>query len=780
MELLENIPQNRSKKTNFKREARKYIKQWPWFLLAMLLCFIISKIYLRYAETEYLSKTTLKLQESKNNSTALSDLKNLGMGVSGDNELQAETSIVVSKPILSQVVKDLDLNVSFYSIGKIKELELYDVSPVAGKIIEVKSSNFSSESYTLSPVGNGSFRLSSESLSFNKVYQFGKPIELFFGTVLISLKVNRKLSAPIKVVFRSDAQAISSLEGSLNVNIPPDKGLMMDITMVGPVPQKSVDILNDVAKQYNSDGIKDKNQEAQNTQDFINERLAIITDELLGIETEKEGFKRQNQITDLESQAQLSLQNANENTKAVLGYATQLSLLNSVASIANSGGDQLLPSNIGLSGGLENSISKYNDLVLTRNRVLKQATDRNPAVIEMNKEIVDVKKLIKQNLSESKAALQLQISQLQSQISQDKSKIDRYPTQEKVFRNIERQQNLKEQLYLYLLQKREENAITLAVKAPKAKVVNPAYTLGKVKPNDKQITLGALAIGFILPLLFFYSKNTLDTNIHTKQDILNRIPNAMVLAEVPLNKEFEMVGTNDFSVFAESFRMLTSNLKFLLKTQAQDKGNVVMFTSSIKGEGKTTIAMNTALTLAAKNKVIVIGADIRNPQLSRFISNSNERSGLTDYLVSNDQSPKTYIKPSNLSQNLDVLYSGVMAPNPGDLFEMKKFSQLITELRSLYDYVIIDTALVMLVSDTLHIINQSDTVVYVVKSGYTDKEMLEFAETFKEQNNIKSMAFVLNAVKKENFQHYGSKYGYGYYAESSSDKSFFEKIFKKS
>lgn len=764
MELLENsVPVKRAQPVNIKKEIGKYLKKWPWFLLSIALFYSAAKIYLRYAEPQYFTKTSLKLQESKGKSTALSDLKNLGMGVSGDNELQGETTVIVSKPILAAVAKNLNLNVSFFSVGAIKEVELYDDSPLKGTVINlINPDKFQSATFTIHSAGKNSYKLE----GYPQIYHFGIPAKFPFGTVQIDSRGGLYLKAPVKVVFQSVKNVVGRLEGSINVSLPENKGLLMELSMVGSVPKKSEDILNELTHQYIIDGVNDKNLEAQNTHDFINERLAIITDDLSGIEGEKERFKRVNQITNLEAQANLSLASAEENNKVILTQSMQLDLLNSV--IAASSGDQLLPSGMGLPTNAESNIAEYNSLMLTRNRVLKQATGENPAVIEMNKQIAALKGLIRKNLLESRETLQLQLAQANAQLNLAKGNISKYPTQEKMFRSIDRQQTLKEQLYLYLLQKREENAITLAVTAPKAKVINPAFTTGIVKPNNRQIIYGALAAGFLLPLVLLIGWQTLDTKVHTKQNILSQIPEASVIAEIPVNSEENaMVRPNDFSVFAESFRILGSNLKYLLKAKEINSGGVVLVTSSVKGEGKTTISMNTALTLAGKSKVIIVGADIRNPQLHRFVIGKNV--GLTDYLVSETTIPDDYIIPSKVHENLDVLFSGQIAPNPNDLLDMNKFHELIQYLKSKYEFVVLDSAPVMLVSDTLHLVEHSDVVLYVVKSDFTEKEMVDFAAGFQQENGIKNMAFVINSVKPENTR-YGKKYGYGYYSYTHDEK----------
>ncbi len=765
MELLENATASRkTPPVNLKKEIGRYLRKWPWFLLSMAVFYTVAKVYLRYTIPQYYTTASLKLQETKSNSSAaLSDLKTLGVGVSGDNELQGEKTVIVSKPILRTVVENLNLQVSFFSVGTIKEVELYRDAPLSGKIISLNNTeNFSAAAFKLQPAGTNSFKVEGSP----GLHRFGVPVKLPFGVVQLDAKPGVRFTAPLKVIFRSAANAVANLEGQIGVSLPPDQGLLMNLSFVGPTPRKSEDILNEMARQYNIDGIKDKNQEAQNTQDFINDRLAIISEDLSGIEGEKERFKRTNEITDLQAQAGISLSNVEDNTKIILTQTMQLDLVNSA--LAASASNQLLPTGLGLPGAAETYISEYNDLVLTRNRVLKQATGENPAVVEMNKQIAALKNLIRQNLLESRETLQLQIAQAKGQLNIAKGNISKFPTQEKMFRSIDRQQNLKEQLYLYLLQKREENAITLAVTAPKAKIVNPAYTTGIVKPNAKQIIYGALAAGFLLPLLLFVGAQFLDVRVHTKQDLLAHLPDASVIAEIPFKKdENAVVKTNDFSVFAESFRILSSNLKYLLRVRELTAGGVVLVTSSVKGEGKTTVSMNLALTLSGKSRVIIVGADIRNPQLHRFVSGENV--GLTDFLVSEESDPASFIVPSRLTPNLDVLFGGQIAPNPNDLLDMKKFDTLIDGLKNRYDYVILDTAPVMLVSDTLHLVENADVILYVAKSDFTEKEMLSFADNFQTDNGISNMAFVLNGVKPENTR-YGQKYGYGYYSYTHEEE----------
>lgn len=757
MELLDQDFSS-NKKINFKKEIFRFLKYWPWIILSMAIFYLAAYFYLKYTQPQYLSKTTMLFQESQSGKGALGDLKSLGMGISGDNELQGEAAIIVSKPILERVGKNLNLDVSFFIKGKIREVELYDTSPYKGEIIYEKP-DFSGSSYFIEPYNHDSYRLTEGPLSFgNGIFKYDKPAVLPFGTVIISK--NPEVSAyKVKVVFKSKKNIVKSLEGGITAQIV--TGLLMELSLVGPIPQKSEDILNELVKQYNVDGISDKNIEAENTAKFIEGRLGLISADLEKIEADKENFKKANKITDIDVQAGIAVNRLTGNVENIFAQSSQLEILNALSAILDSGKEQLFPTGLGMPQATETLLAQYNELLLTKKRTLKQATAANPSIKAFDKELSELLISIRKNIQENRAQVQMKIGQTNIEMGEDKASIYRYPSQERTFRNIERQRNLKESLYLYLLQKREENAITLAVTAPKAKVVNPAYTLGVVNPNYNQIKTTSLIAGFLLPLAILFIIRILDTKIRTKEDLESVAPYIPIVGEIPYNDtDKTLIEKNDFTIFAESFRILTSNIKFILRSKEINKGGVILVTSSVKGEGKTTVSANTALSLAGSGKVLLIGADIRNPQLHRFINKSKK--GLTDYLVADNEDVHGFIVNSGLDKNLDVLFSGAKAPNPNDLLDMNKFDNMIISLKKEYDYIIMDSAPVMLVSDSMHLVDISDLVIYTVKSEFSDNEMLSFAQNFRRDNQIVNMVFVLNNVKPE-YSKYSYKYGYGYY-----------------
>ena len=761
-----------------KRQIQRYVRWWPLFLGCLILALVVAWIYLRYATPQYMSKASLYVKSAdgkSGGSMGLQDFQNMALpsGLTS-NEVDNEVSVVKSKPLILQVVKALGLEVKVINEGNVREAELYETSPVKGSILSlVDPRKFTSYSYTISPLGADQFKLKGAHQELSGTY--GIPVKTLFGTFVLKRNPGVTFDKPLTLQLTNPRIVADQIEASLTVVIPQKKSSIMELSRVGTNPIRSEDILNELIKKYNLDAIKDKNAEAMNTAAFIDDRLRLITGELGGIENQKENFKQENKIADLQAQAQLSMQNANENTKKMMEIGTQLEMVDSVLRIANSSAnDQLLPTNVGMPAGLDQVINEYNQLVLTRNRTLRQATPSNPAVQQFNRDIASMRELIRDNLRKSRTTLQISMSQVQEEINKSESSLSKFPQQEKIFRSIERQQNLKEALFLYLLQKREETSIALSVNTPKAKIVNPAYTLSvPVAPKKNIVYLAAALLGLLLPGAFLYTKFSLDTYVHSRRQIREALPDIPVVGEIPNGGEDEgaMVKTNDFSSFAESFRIMLTNLKFVIKPPVPGQASVLLVSSSIKGEGKTTVSVNTALTLAQNRKVLLVGADIRNPQFKRFMNLSS--TGLSDYLASGTAEIEHFIEPSKLNPNLEVIPSGSIAPNPTELLASPRFEKMLEELKPHYDYIVMDSAPMLMVSDSFNLLGYMDLLLYVMRAGHTDKDMMEFAEQIHRENAKGKFAIVLNDVRNVNLS-YGNKYGYGYYTEGPKKKKWYQ------
>ena len=377
-----------------------------------------------------------------------------------------------------------------------------------------------------------------------------------------------------------------------------------------------------------------------------------------------------------------------------------------------------------------------------------------------------------QNLQKSKEGLQLAVNSYEQEQNLVSGKIAKIPTQEKMFRSIEREQQIKEALYLLLLQKREETQISLAVTAPKARIIDKAFKDKQVAPKAMIFILASLLMGLLIPFALIYLLELFDNKVKSKHDIEKLSNGKPLIGEIPqLEKGAdELIKVNDLSPMAEAFRILITNMNFMLPKK---KGKVVFVTSTVKGEGKTFVSVNLALTLASPSKkTIIIGSDIRNPQLQRYNTARKGLIGLTEYLNDENVKLEEIVHPSSFNKNLDVIYSGSIPPNPTDLLSNGKYEVLIETLKEKYDYIILDTAPLMLVTDSFLISEVADITLYVTRSKYTEKSLIDFANKNIDAGKIKNVAFVLNDVDKDYFG-YGNKYGYGY---SAKEKTFLEKL----
>ncbi|MEI3789529.1 MULTISPECIES: GumC family protein [Chryseobacterium] len=771
--------QAKEEKLDLRKTISKYLYKWPWFIASMFVFIIGAYIYLRYSVPQYQSKTTLKFDKKTSDlSSALADLDNLGIGLGNADELKSEAAVVNSRPILMQVVKNLNLNVEYFNAGEFKDWQLFAGAPITAKILAYNKKKFVSSQYTITKIKGDEFTLQ-DGQKGNTTGKFNIPVKLDFGTVVLQRNSALMPKSEYKIIFWNPVEKVKKLEKTIQVSLPDEKAMLMEISLIASLPEKSEAILNEVTKQYNLDGQRDKNLQAQNTQEFIDKRLEVITKDLSGVENQKEDFQNRNRIVDLQAQAELALQNTSENTKALLQQQAQLDLLNSLATEAQKGNSQLMPSNLGLNPSLEQSISQYNLLLISRNKTLKQATNENPAVIEMNREIASLKNIIRDNINEQKQTVQTGIAQLQNQITSSNKVIEKVPGQSKVYRGIERQQNLKEQLFLFLLQKREENAINLSVDVPKAKIVNPAFTEDiPVSPKKDIIFLGAFFLGILIPFAIFYVLFMLDDKIYSREDIKAR-SSLGVLVDIPSLKDNEnhLVQKNDFSELAEAFRVLVSNLKFVLPTK--DSAKVIMVTSSVKGEGKTLVSVNLALTIANKNgRALLIGSDIRNPQIQRYDNEPTKRKGLTEFLYDDSVNVEDLVHTSTTNPSCDVIYAGSIPPNPQELLSNGRYQKLIEQMSSEYAYIIIDSAPLMLVSDTLSIADTADATLYVVRSGVSKNILIDFANDLVRDSKLTNVSFVVNDVSRR-AGGYGYNYSYGYgYSQTKDKNSWWKKIFK--
>ncbi|AFL82345.1 capsular exopolysaccharide biosynthesis protein [Aequorivita sublithincola DSM 14238] len=786
---MQDLPQNEieEQELTLREQLESYLRYWPWFVASVLVMLVGAYIYLRYTVPLYQVKATILIKDEKSNELSeLAAFQDLGMSFS-TSELNNELEILRSKTLTERVVDNLNLVVRYYKVGNIRDAEVFDNRPFDLKVIPNAGKKGTPNGFFyIAPISTTQYTLKSEGQR-GETYAFGKPINFPWGTIVVSPNLavlNENLeNTELRVLIQNRDAVVGSLRSGITASQVSNGSSVILLQLVSPVPEKARAILNELIQQYNEDAINDRNMVSRNTANFIQSRLEIITGELDSVETGKVEFKEENRLTDITAEGQMFLQDASTFNKLQLEVETQIALVNTMEEYLKNGNTaDLLPANLGVEKeGFTSQVANYNQLILERNKLMQSSTAKNPLVIGLDKQIGEMRQNIRASLSNVKNGLQIQRGRLRGQEARIGGEISAIPRKEKQFRSISRQQEIKEALYLYLLQKREETAISLAVTTPKAKVVDSAYSQGgPVSPKRQIILLAALILGLILPFLVIYIKQLLDNKIRNRAYVERKGGSIPIVGEIPelSKKDEELIKENDYSVLAESFRILRTNLQYLVlnKQEKTANGKAIFVTSTVKGEGKTFVSANLAITLANSGaKVILVGADIRNPQLQRYIDGSFENKGVVEYLVYKDTDIHNYLQPSKTIKNLWLMVSGTIPPNPAELWMQDRAGELFAELVKDFDYVVVDTAPSMLVTDTLLINQYADITLYTLRAGYTEKKLLGFPLENERNKKLKNVAFVLNNVSMANFG-YGNKYGYTY---GQQKVSFWQKIFNR-
>lgn len=762
---------------DLKEFLNKYLIHWQWFALASCIGLLCAFLYLRYTIPQYQTTTTILVKDDKKGGmlSELSAFADLGMGGGMKSNLDNEIEILKSRTLVESTVEKLDLNTTLIIKGKISDREIYGDTPISVNFMD-KSNGFYQSTIDLNftELTPTSFELNDQAendaskviLSTKNEFQYEKPIMTKYGVLIISksgatTRGTDYENKSIRILVSPLEDVVASFQGRLKVEPINKTSSVVSLSITDPVIKRAEDFLNNLTQIYNEDAAADKNFISENTSVFIANRLKLITQELDGVEQDVQSFKKANKLTDIESEAKLFIEGSNEYDKKGVETEIQLNVVSSMLNfMKKSTNSDLLPSNIiAGQGDASGLISSYNQLVLDRNRILKSATTANPSVIRLDQQISSLKNTVQSSLLRMQSNLNIQKRDLNSQEGMLNAKIGKIPVQERQFRVIARQQKVKEELYLYLLQKREETAISLSATEPNARVIDAAKgSKLPVSPKKNIIYLAGLLLGLLVPFGIIYTKDLLDTKIKSRLDLDGKtlIP---FIGDLPTSDSpSEIMKANSRTSSAEALRIIRTNLEFMLSKVPDGMAKTIFVTSTFPQEGKTFVSANLAATFALSGKkVLLIEMDIRSPRLDAYL-NIPDR-GFTNYLSSNDVKLEDLIVKIDGYENFHVLPAGVIPPNPAELLMSSKVDMLFQTLKTQYDYIIVDTAPVSLVTDTLLIAKHANTFLYVARANFLEKRMLSIANDLYKEQKLPNMCLLLNDT--DSTKGYGYGYGYG-------------------
>lgn len=792
---MESIQENEEKSSfDFATIYTALILNWKWFVLSLIICMGAAHIYLRYATPIYQSAAKLLIKDDEGSSSSsfkggnsIMSATNLGI-ISNSNGIDNEMEILKSRTLAQQTVYDLKLYVNYRHEGKLKDHVLYgdqevnidmDLehlkklnAPMNLKITREGRNYHVTGSYYV-PIDNNSFK--PEAVNIDKTFSaLPATIGTRVGVVRFTQNGNYMLrdGESLKATMIAPEIAAGKYVGNLNVTESSKTTTIVDLVLNDEIPQRAIDYLKQLAIVYNRQANEDKNEIAVLTEQFINQRLEKINAELGSTEGQLENYKKRNNMVELKTNATQAVANADQYAQKLSEANTQVALLDELTKYMNepSNRHQPIPSNVGLSDASATSlINEYNKIALQRNQLLHSASENSPTVTPLTAQLDDLNSSIKRAMTQARAGLKIQRNSIAAQAGKYEGQINNTPEQERMLTQIGRQQEVKSGLYLMLLQKREENSISLAATADKGKLIDTPVFAGKVTPKNSIIMLIALILGLAIPAGILFLLEFFRYKIEGHNDV-EKLTNLPIIADVAIASERAktkadiVVHENKNNLMEEIFRSLRTNLQFLLKQH--DK--VIMFTSTTSGEGKTFIASNVAISFALLGKkVILVGLDVRKPRLAELFEIDDHHHGITNLLVKDEvnwSDVKEQIIPSGINDKLDILMAGPVPPNPGELVTRESLDQTMEQLKEHYDYILIDTAPVGLVTDTLALGRISNATVYVCRADFTQKASFGLINSLSMEKKLPNMSIVLNGVDLSK-KKYGYYYGYGKYGK---------------
>ena len=796
---------------DFRALLFKYIIHWPWFVGAVLLCFVGAWFYLHWATPIYnISATVLIKDEKKGGGAGLSsELEDMGLSglMTSSKNIDNELEVLRSKTLVKEVVNQLGLYISYTDEDEFPAKGLYKTSPVQVNLTPQEAEKLNSPmvvEITLQPKGSMDVNVTVDEKGYQK--HFEKLPAIFptdEGTLTFFLQpadsITLRDGTKISQKEQRERRIIATINKPMHVARAYCKNLSVEptskttsvavISLKNSSLQRGQDFIDQLLEMYNRNTNNDKNEIAQKTAEFIDERIGIISKELGSTEANLESFKRDAGITDLTSEAQIALAGNAEYEKKSVENRTQISLVNDLRKYLRGNEYEVLPSNVGLQdAALIGAIERYNEMLIERKRLLRTSTENNPTIVNLDTSIRAMKANVQATLEGTLQGLMITKESLDREASRYSRRISNAPGQERAYVSIARQQEIKAGLYLMLLQKREENAIALAATANNAKIIDEAIADDiPVSPKRSMIYLIALILGVGIPVGIIYLIELTKFKIEGRADV-EKLTSVPVVGDIPFTDEKNdkngsiAVFENKNNLMSETFRNIRTNLQFMLDNDQK----VILVTSTVSGEGKSFVSSNLAISLSLLGKkVVIVGLDIRKPGLNKVFQLSNKERGITQYLSNPETDLMELVQPSDVNKNLFILPGGTVPPNPTELLARNGLDRAIETLKKNFDYVILDTAPIGMVTDTLLIGRVADLSVYVCRADYTHKAEYTLINELSFEKKLPNLCTVINGVdlKKRKYGYYygygkygkhygyGKRYGYGYgYGQTKSER----------
>ena len=781
-ERKDKLGEQSEEQVNIQELLFRYLIHWPWFVVSIIICIACAWGYLRLTTPIYnISATVLIKDEKKGGGASMSsDLEKMGLEgfVSSSSNVDNEIEVLRSKSLAREVVNNLGLFVTYMDEDEFPSKELYHTSPVLVSLTHQEADKLPGRmeiNMILQPTGALGVQITVGEKEYRK--QFDKLPAVFptdEGTVAFFAN-NDTLSAVcpenitkerhITAFINRPFSVLKEYVSSLSIAPTSKTTSVVVISLENTNTRRGRDYINKLLEMYNINANNDKNEVAQKTAEFIDERIGIISKELGSTEQDLENFKRSAGITDLSSEAQIALTGNAEYEKKRVENQTQINLVIDLQRYMKGNEYEVLPSNIGLQDAASaGAIDRYNQMLVERKRLLRTSTENNPTIINLDTSIRAMRTNVQATLDATLKGLQITKEDLAREASRYSRRINDAPTQERQFVSIARQQEIKSGLYLMLLQKREENAITLAATANNAKIIDEALADDNpISPKKTIVYLAALVLGVGLPVGVIYLIGLTKFKIEGRADV-EKLTSLPVVGDIPLADEKTgsiAVFENQNNLMSETFRNVRTNLQFML----ENGKNVILVTSTISGEGKSFISANLAISLSLLGKkVVIVGLDIRKPGLNKVFNIPKKEHGITQYLTNTTANLMDFVQPSDINKNLFILPGGTVPPNPTELLARGGLEKAIETLKANFDYVILDTAPVGMVTDTLLIGRVADLSVYVCRADYTHKAEFTLINELAENNKLPNLCIAVNGLDL-NSRKYGYYYGYGKYGK---------------